>query len=135
LIERLVRDIYHRGVIFCKPDTPLQEVVQVMVDTDIHAIIVTDGESPEPLGVVSHTDIISHYGKELSGIKASEVMTPHVITIPEDKPVSQASNLMLEHNIRRLLVTEEGKNTPLGIISTTDIIREMRGTKWVWQIG
>lgn len=133
--ERLVRDIYHRGVIFCRPDTPLQEVVQVMVDTDIHAIIVTEGDNPEPLGVVSHTDIIAHYGKELAGIKASEVMTPHVITIPENKPVSQASSLMLEHNIRRLLVTEEGKNTPLGIISTTDIIREMRGTKWIWQIG
>ena len=28
--ERLVRDIYHKGVIFCKPDTPLQEVVRVM---------------------------------------------------------------------------------------------------------
>ena len=52
MAERLVRDIYHKGVIFCKPDTPLQEVVRVMADPDIHAIIVTEGEGAQPLGVV-----------------------------------------------------------------------------------
>ena len=62
--ERLVRDIYHKGVILCKPDTPLQEVVRVMADTEVHAVMVTEHEGEPPVGVVSHTDAIAHYGED-----------------------------------------------------------------------
>ncbi|HEC34431.1 MAG TPA: CBS domain-containing protein [Chloroflexi bacterium] len=134
MAERRVRDIYHKGVIFCKPDAPLQEMVRVMTDTDIHAIIVSEGEGTQPLGVVSHTDAISHYGEDLSQIYASEIMTSEVITISEDAPVAEAAKKMLESHIHRLLVVGED-GTPLGILSTTDIIRDMRGPKWVWYMG
>jgi len=134
MAERRVRDIYHKGVIFCKPDTPLQEVVRVMTDTDIHAIIVTEGEGARPLGVVSHSDVVRHYGQDLSQIAASEVMTPNPIAVTEDTPVAEAAEKMLTSRIHRLLVVD-GKGTPLGILSTTDIIRDMRGSKWVWYMG
>lgn len=134
MTKRQVRDIYHKGVIFCKPDTPLQEVVRVMADTDIHAIIVAEGEGTQPLGVISHTDAIAHYGEDLSQILASDVMTVNVITISEDAPVTEAAKKMLESQIHRLLVLDED-GTPLGVLSTTDIIRDMRGSKWVWYMG
>ena len=134
MAERTVRDIYHKGVIFCKPDAPLQEVVQVMADTDIHAIIVAEGEGSKPLGVVSHTDAIARYGEDLTQIRASEVMTPRVITIAETAPVSEAATRMLESDIHRLLVVS-AEGDPLGVLSTTDIIRDMRGSKWVWHMG
>ena len=134
MAQHLVRDIYHKGVIFCKPDTPLQEVVRVMADTDIHAIIVAEGEGTQPLGVVSHTDAIAHYGEDLSRIRAADVMTPGVVTISKDAPVAEAAKKMLESRIHRLLVVDED-GTPLGILSTTDIIRDMRGSKWVWYMG
>ncbi len=134
MVERRVRDIYHKGVIFCKPDTPLQEVVRVMADTDIHAIIVAEGEGKRPLGVVSHTDAIAHYGEDLSQIRAAQVMTQGVITISKDALVAEAARKMLESRIHRLLVVDED-GTPLGILSTTDIIRDMRGSKWVWYMG
>jgi hypothetical protein len=28
----------------------------------------------------------------------------------------------------------DADNAPLGILSTTDIVREMRGTRWVWYL-
>jgi predicted transcriptional regulator len=131
--QRLVRDIYHKGVIFCKPDTPLQEVVRVMADTEIHAIMVAEREGESPVGVVSHTDAIAHYGKDLVTVQARDVMTPDVISIPDDETVDEAAKKLLTSNIHRLLVVgEAGK--PLGILSTTDIIREMRGTRWVWYL-
>lgn len=134
MTERLVKDIYHKGVIFCKPDTPLQEVIHVMADTDIHAIIVTTDERAKPMGVVSHTDAIARYGGDLTQVSAAEVMTPNVITIEEAAPVSKAAELMLQSHIHRLLVIDE-EDIPLGILSTTDIIRDMRGSKWVWYMG
>ncbi|MCK4315201.1 MAG: CBS domain-containing protein [Anaerolineae bacterium] len=131
--ERLVRDIYHKGVIFCKPDTPLQEVVRVMADTEVHAIMVADREGEPPVGVVSHTDAIVHYGEDLTVIQAHETMTANVISISEGAAVEEAARKLLESHVHRLLVVgEDGK--PLGILSTTDIIREMRGTRWVWYL-
>ncbi len=131
--ERLVRDIYHKGVILCKPDTPLQEVVRVMTDTEIHAVMVSEREGKPPVGVVSHTDAIAHYEEDLTTIRAYDVMTTDVISISEDANVGEAAKKLLESNIHRLLVvSEEGK--PLGILSTTDIIREMRGARWVWYL-
>jgi CBS domain-containing protein len=134
MAERRVKDIYHKGVIFCRPNTPLQEVVRVMADTDIHAIVVAEKEGAEPMGVVSHVDAIAHYGEDLSQIKAADVMTPNVITISENATVSEAVKKMLESHIHRLVVVDE-KGTPLGILSTTDVVRDMRGSKWVWYMG
>jgi predicted transcriptional regulator len=131
--ERLVRDIYHKGVILCRPDTPLQEMVRVMADTEIHAVMVAEREGEPPVGVVSHTDAIAHYGEDLTAIQARDVMTPGVISISEDATVGEAARKLLESNIHRLLVVSED-GTPLGILSTTDIIREMRGTRWVWYL-
>jgi CBS domain-containing protein len=131
--ERQVRDIYHKGLILCRPDTLLQEVVRVMADTEIHAVMVTEREGDSAVGVVSHTDAIAHYGEDLTAIQARDVMTANVISISEDATVEEAARKLLESHIHRLLVVdEEGK--PLGILSTTDIIREMRGTRWVWYL-
>jgi CBS domain-containing protein len=61
-------------------------------------------------------------------------MTPNVITISPEATVKEAVDLMLKHNIRRLLVTEktpEGER-PIGVISTTDVIRDMREQPWFW---
>jgi predicted transcriptional regulator len=131
--EREVRDIYHKGVILCKPDTPLQEVVRVMADTEIHAVMVSEHEGEPPVGVVSHTDAIAHYGEDLTAIQARDVMTSKVISISENATVGEAARKLLESHIHRLLVVSEG-GTPLGILSTTDIVREMRGTRWVWYL-
>ena len=129
----LVRDIYHKGVILCKPDTPLQEMVRVMADTEVHAVMVAESEGQPPVGVVSHTDAIAHYGQDLTEIQARDVMTPDVVSISEDATVGEAAKKLLESNIHRLLVVSED-GAPLGILSTTDIIREMRGTRWVWYL-
>lgn len=131
--ERHVRDIYHKGVILCKPDSPLQEVVRVMADTEVHGVMVTEREGEPPVGVISHIDIIAHYGENLSTIQARDVMTASVINISEDATVGEAVKKLLESKIHRLLVVS-GDGKPLGILSTTDIIREIRGTRWVWYL-
>jgi CBS domain-containing protein len=131
--ERLVRDIYHKGVIFCKPETPLQEVVRVMADTEIHAIMVAEREGAPPVGVVSHMDTIAHYSEDLTAIEARDVMTPEAISVSESATVKDAAKKLLDSEIHRLLVVDDD-DRPVGILSTTDIIREMRGARWVWYL-
>jgi len=125
MAETTVGDIMHKGVIACKPDTPLQEVVRIVADTDVHA------------SVISHFDLIKCYGADLQEQKAQDIMTPKVIDVAPTVPVSEAVKLMVEHDIHRLLVTEmtpAGKK-PVGVFSTTDVVKEMRGARWVWYMG
>ena len=78
-------------------------------------------------------DVIARYGEDLTTIEARDVMTADVINISEEATIGEAAKKLLDSNIHRLLVVnEEGR--PLGILSTTDIIREIRGTRWVWYL-
>ncbi|MFZ5917620.1 MAG: cyclic nucleotide-binding/CBS domain-containing protein [Chloroflexota bacterium] len=135
--SKTVSDVMHEGVIACKPDTPMQEVVRIVADTDVHAIVVM-GEDGEVQGVISHFDIIGLYGQNLMEHTASEVMTPGVLAISPWASVVDAVQLMLERDVHRLLVAEtmaDGKQKPVGIVSTTDIVKDMRGAKWMWYMG
>ena len=94
--DRRVHDIYHRGIIWCKPDTSLQEVVKTMAATGIHAVMVAEREGQAPVGVVSHTDVIPYYGQDLAKIQASDVMSPDVVSVSEGMIITEATKKILE---------------------------------------
>jgi CBS domain-containing protein len=131
--ERFVGTIMHKGVIGCKPNTPLEEVVRIMADTNVRVITVT-GPDDEALGFISQLDVIPYYGRDLKGIRARDVMSGKVIAIPPDMTVADAVKIMVEHKISHLVVSERGDVglRSLGILSTSEVIREMRGSKWMW---
>ena len=123
----------HYGVITCGTHTVLKEVVRIIADSDVHALVVIH-DNGSVAGIVSHMDLLRLYGENLLEHKAEDVMTPTVITIGPQASVREAVNLMLKHNIRRLLVTEKTPQgeRPIGVISTTDVIRDMREQPWFW---
>jgi len=131
--ERLVGTIMHKGVLGCKPNTPLEQVVRIMSDTNLRVIVVS-GPDEEALGIISHLEIIPHFGRELRGLKARDVMTSTVLAIPPEMPVSEAVKIMVERKITYLVVSERGDVglRAQGILSSTEVIREMRGSKWMW---
>mgnify|MGYP001248684787 FL=1 len=131
--EKLVQQIMHENVIGCQPDASMSEVVQIMSDTDIHALVVTD-DSGEVVGVISHMDVIPLYGQDLSQFSAAQVMTHKVICVAPTASVREAIEVMVSKRIHRLVVTRPEGNQlmPVGVLSTTDIVRDMRGFKWSW---
>lgn len=131
--EKKVRDIMHRGVITCRPDTLVKEVVRILSDTGVHALIVGDPDG-QLQGVISHMDVIKLFGKNLLDYKAADIMTPLVIDVSPEASISEAVETLLKHRVHRLLVTEEsrGGKVAVGVLSTTDIIHEMRGQPWYW---
>ncbi len=132
-VEKRVRDIMHRGVITCKPDTLLKEVVRMLADSGVHALIVAESGA-EIDGVISHMDILRLYGQNLLDYKARDVMTPLIYEVAADATIPEAIETILGHRVHRLLVTERGARSKIavGVLSTTDIIREMRGQTWYW---
>jgi CBS domain-containing protein len=134
--QRTVGDLMHKGVIACGPDTLMSEVVRIVNDTSVHAIIVMDDHG-SPIGMVSHMDIIRLYGEDLSEHRAKDAMSGPVITIESGEPASRGVGLMVSHGVERLLVveTETGQHTPVGMLSTTDLVKDMRGARWIWHVS
>lgn len=134
--DKTVGDLMHKGIIACRPDTPMTEVVRIVLDTDAHAIVVMDDQN-QAQGILSDLDIIRLYGTDLSRHTAREAMSDQVHTIEPDQLARLAAARMLEKGVQRLLVIETEQNAPrpVGIISANDLVKGMRGARWTWHIG
>jgi len=126
-MTRWVRDAMHRGVISCRVDTPLEEIAQRLMEYQINALFVLD-QSGKACGVVSQTDLVRAYVQGgWSDLVAEDIMTPDVVTVVPDIPVTAAAQLMLDKNVHRLLIVQGGlvPDRPVGVLSMSDIVREM----------
>ena len=118
---KIVKDIMHKGVIACHPNTAVTEVVRVLADTEVHAIVVT-GPDGELTGIISHMDVIPLFGQPLEGKTAGEIMKTDLITVGQDTPIDEAIGLMTARGIKRLpVVGPDG--TFLGMISRDSLLR------------
>ena len=102
---KTVGDLMHKGVIACSPETPLNEIVRIINDMSVHAIVVMDPNS-QALGIITHMDIIRFYGEDLNQIAAHQMMSDQVFEIESDQPVKRAADQMLKKSVEHLLVIE-----------------------------
>ncbi len=126
-MENLVRDLMHHGLHTCHADITLGQVATLLTKYHIHALIVVDEEN-QPLGIISDYDLLA--GEWLAvdpqdlatmrHITAGELMTSPIESVEADLPLKMAGHLLIEKDINRLLVTENG--TPVGVISTSDFV-------------
>jgi CBS domain-containing protein len=133
LSDRHVVTIMHKGVIGCRPSTTLDEVVRIMADTNVQVLVVT-GPDEEALGIINQMDVLPYAGKDLKGLKARDVMSSEVIAIPPEMTVGEAVKVMVERSISHLVVSERGDVglKAQGVLSSGHVIKEMRGSKWMW---
>lgn len=122
MTNKLVKQVMHRGAITCTLNTSVHQIIQRMQRAGVRAVVVTEEE--KALGIVSHMDIIQHYGRDLSRLYARDVMSIELIAVSQEDPISRAIELILEHRVHRLPVLE-GQRI-IGLISTTDILRDMQ---------
>lgn len=110
--------------VFCKKETPLQEVAKMMVEHDCGEIPVLD-ENRKPIGVITDRDITCRTiakGLNPLSILAEKVMSYPVKTVRLDTPVEECVKLMKKYQIRRLPVVDRN-GILTGIISQADIVR------------
>jgi CBS domain-containing protein len=108
------------------PDSPIQEVVRAFFAGRFKTLPVIDGK--KIIGTVSRWQVLSELSSSglLSGYRVSQYMTTPVITIPSNETIGKAKAMMRDGNIRRLVVTENGRIE--GIISSFDLVRLESGT-------
>lgn len=123
----LVRDLMHRGLITCRQDAALGQVAVMLTQHHVHALVVVDRDR-RPIGLISDFDLLA--GEWLSAdseslavmrkLTAGDLMSHPITSVEASVPLTEAARLMLEKDISRLLVTEDGK--PAGMIAGSDFV-------------
>lgn len=127
-MNRIIRDFMQRGVVTCRVGATAAEVAGIMLDNNVSALVVID-ERLNACGVISKTDLIGFYGKDLSVITAEDIMSPKILTISPNTLVHEAVQLMLEHRVHQLvIVTQAGAHhRPVAIFTSGDAVALMAG--------
>jgi CBS domain-containing protein len=104
----------------------IQQAAKKMKDKNVSSLVVVD-ESGVPQGLVSERDLVRKVctnDVSISTVKNKEVMSSPLITISSRSSPSEAADMMLQHNVRHLLVVEnDNVNKPIGIITPLDFTR------------
>jgi len=108
------------------PETPLTEVAQMMETEDVGSIPVVDND--RLVGIVTDRDIVVRAiakGKDPKGMPASAVSTRELVTVRPEDDLSDALELMVRHQVRRLAVMGEDERL-VGMVSQADVAREAK---------
>ena len=127
-MDRIIKDVMHKGVVTCRVDATAAEVARIMLDNDVSALVVID-ERLNACGIVSKTDLIASYGKDLSLITAEDIMSPKMLSVSPDASVHEAIQLMLEHRVHQLVITTraDAHRRPVAIFTSGDVVALMAG--------
>lgn len=145
-LRGLARDVMHRDVPTAGPDTPLADILELIVASPLRRVVIVDGEG-RIQGIVHDRDLLDRVAREQSpGLLASliavlsrrdasatglrgaarEVMTADVITVPPDMPLSEVVQTLTEHKIKRIVVADENGRL-LGMIDRDAVLKELAG--------
>ncbi|WP_308910499.1 CBS domain-containing protein [Pseudokordiimonas caeni] len=116
-----INQVMHAGVDWVSPETPLSAIAKVMRDHDIGAVPV--GEKDKLVGMITDRDIVCRAlaeGRDISKLKARDVMTKGIVYCRTDEDVEDAIHLMEQKQIRRLPVIDKNKRM-VGMLSLGDI--------------
>ncbi|MEL7565108.1 MAG: CBS domain-containing protein [Dehalobacterium sp.] len=101
----------------------IEETEKIMIRYGHTGFPVVDGE--KVVGIISRRDVEKARYHGLGHAPVKGFMSHNIVTIKADTSLSIIEQLMIQKDIGRLPVMEKGKL--LGIISRTDVLRELHG--------
>ena len=118
----LVREVMTPSVISVEPSSSVRDAAQVMVERGVGSVVVM--EAGRPVGILTERDILKRVvvrGLDPVKTRVGEVMSSPLVTVSADAYIIDASRLMAQRDIRRLLVVEGDK--PVGVVTEKDLLR------------
>ena len=119
-----ISSIMSRDVITLEPKEILMSAVEKMNFNNVSCVVVV--EDKKPTGILTERDIIQIIGHNinLNVTRLVSVMKSPVIAISEEIDIPEAANLMVINSLRRLVVVD-GEHNIIGIVTQTDIIKNL----------
>jgi CBS domain-containing protein len=124
-----VRELMAPKAVTIQAESSLSEVAATLAEYDISGLPVVD-RGGAVIGVISQTDIVRLRGGSMPpsgwhGVLVRDLMTHPAITVPASASLTEAARLMTEHHVHRLVVVAERDGGPIGVISESDVVREI----------
>jgi CBS domain-containing protein len=112
-------------------DMPLVEAAAVMDFYRISGLPVVDAAG-SLVGVVSKTDLLHARTTDAlwqawSSLTVGDLMSQPAVSVTSDVSIEDAARLMDERRIHRLVVVDTDGETPIGLLSVSDLVHTMGG--------
>lgn len=121
-----IKTLKYRTPTCVESGTSAPEVIDLMQKRRVGCILVV--REGELVGIVTDRDLLLHIvGKRRSpeGLKVEDIMTASPETLRIGDPIAFAVNLMRLGRYRHIPLVAEDNMTPVGYISTSDIVRHV----------
>ena len=118
----LVKDVMKKDVKVAETGTTVLEAVKRMQKFGIGGLVIVKGS--EAVGIVTDHDVLFKIvakEKDSKKVKVEEIMSSPLVTVSPDSELSEASQLMTENKVKKLVVLDS-KKTLIGIITATDLL-------------
>jgi stage IV sporulation protein FB len=102
-----------------RPDAPIEDAVQVLLQTSQSEFPVVDGEN-RPAGLLTRSDIIRALKELGPDARVSEAMTTDILTIDRRRPLDEAVKLLQERSAPAVAVIEPDGRL-VGLVTTETI--------------
>ncbi|WP_029521635.1 CBS domain-containing protein [Persephonella sp. KM09-Lau-8] len=122
----IVKDVMSKEVHLVQPTASLKEALKIMKEKNVKALVVDKQHPHDAYGIITYTSLLKAIYMEEGDIdllNVYDVAVKPAISISEEIDIKYAAKMMVNFNIKRLLVVEN--NEIKGIISMTDIIESL----------
>jgi CBS domain-containing protein len=129
---RLVGDLMALEPVVIRADAGLGDAAKLLERHHISGLPVVDGAGTL-VGVLSQTDLLRARATEYlwanwQALLVKHLMTSPALTVHRDQPLAIAARKMERHRVHRLVVVaDEDETLPIGVLSTSDLVRAMSG--------
>ena len=122
-----ISDIMRKKLETIEEMASVQEAAKKMKDKDVSSLLVVDTNG-KPQGLVTERDLVRKVCIDdisTSMVTNKEIMSFPLITINATSSPSMAADMMLQNNVRHLLVVDDkdNANKPVSIITPRDFTR------------
>ncbi len=124
-----VRELMAPNPVAIQAESSHARVVETLAEYDDSGLTVVDRRGAV-IGVISQTDIVRLRAGSMPtsgwhGLLVRDLMTHPAITVSASASLQEAARLMTEHHVHRLIVVAERDGGPIGVISESDVVREI----------
>jgi len=106
--------------------TTVLDALKMMTTKDVGGLVVLDGD--RIAGIVTERNIVRMIAEAQEchlNTPVSKIMTRDVITTSPDQTLEACMNLMIQKNIRRLVLPVVDHDKLVGVVSIRDLVREI----------
>jgi CBS domain-containing protein len=126
-----VGELMTRDPVIVSLDASLHEVADLLDRYDISGLPVVD-ENGALVGVISQMDLLRARAAEdlwnrWPRLTARDLMSSPALTVTPRTSAFEAATRLEAHHIHRLVVVADDEVTPVGLLSSTDLVRAMAG--------